>query len=401
MLPHPESTRRNARQAAGFALLACALLVICWSTLRPHPSAHLLPTPSCCTLSDVVLNLLLFVPLGVALTLIGIRPTMALVVGASVSALIELAQYAWVAGRFASVGDVVANVAGCALGALLVARWNVRTRWWPVLAPLVAVSVVLAWFVGGHLAQPAIPGPAPWTVLRPPAAPGVVPFRGEIVDLRMQGLLLPEGRLADEPTLRALLAATDTTRLAATILTGPPAERAVRVAEVVVGEGSVPFLVLIQDGRDLVAYQRLGLAWVGLEGPWLRLKNAWPPGAGDTLQIRLEATRRHVRLAASHDGVERATSVTLSPELFLNALLQRATDGALWWRLVPAMLSFVLLGMTLANRPKLLVLASLAALFLSPNRGGCAYPEWPVVAFSVVGAVGGLRLGRILGLFKS
>lgn len=343
---------------------------------------------------------MLFVPLGVALSLIGMRPLMALIVGASVSALIEVAQCAWVAGRFASVGDVVANVAGCALGALLVARWNLRARWWPVLAAVVAVSVVLAWFVGGHLAQPAIPGPAPWTVLRSPAAPGVAPFRGTVLDLRMQGLPLPEGRVEDEPALRALLAATDTTRLAATIVTGPPAERAVRVAEIVVGEGSVPFLVLIQDGRALVAYQRLGLAWVGLQGPWLRLDDAFPPGAGDTLRIRLEATRRHVRLAAIHDGVERATSVTLSPELFLNALLQRATDGALRWRLVPAMLSFVLLGMALANRPKLLVLASLAALFLSPNRGGCAYPEWSVVLLSVLGAVGGRRLGMMLGLFK-
>ena len=61
----------------------------------------------------------------------------------------------------------------------------------------------------------------------------------------------------------------------------------------------------------------------------------------------------------------------------------------------------VLLGLALANHPKLLVVASLVALFVSANRAGCSYPEWPVVLVARLGAWAGLRAGRTLGLFSS
>lgn len=374
--------------------------MIAWSTLRPHPGVQAAAAASCCALSDFVLNSLLFIPLGAGLVLLGLRPLAAAGVGALVSVGIELSQLWWVVGRFASVADVATNLVGSGLGVLIATRWDRRTRWWPLVAPGLAVAVVLAWLVGGHLAQPAIPGPAPWRVEGAPTTPGGAPSRGEALALSLQGVSLPEGTITGLPALRARLAAADTVRFAATIVTGPASQKATRLVEIVVGEGSVPFLVLSRQGGTLLAYQRTGLSWVGLRGPWLTLKHALPLTAGDTVHVRLDATRRHLRLVAIRDGVERVASVTLSPDLYLSALFFRATDGALWWGLLPAMVSFILLGLALASRPKLLIVAGLAALFLSPNRGGCAYPEWPVVLVTVAGAWGGLRLGRLLGLFE-
>jgi hypothetical protein len=382
------------------ALSAGALALIAWSTLRAQPASPAAQASACCSPFDLLLNALLFVPLGSGVALLGLRWRAAVVVGVCTSVAIELSQLWWMAGRFASVPDVVANLSGAVLGAMMVSRWGQRARWWRMAAPVVAAVVVIAWFVGAHLAQPAIPGPSPWRVERGAAAADEAPSGARVLEASLQGIPLPDGALADLPALRALLSASDTTRLVATAVTGLSSGEPRQLMEIVVGEGAVPFLILAREGRTLLAYQRLGLSWVGLRGPWLRLDNALPPHAGDTVHIRLEATRRHLRLAATADGVEYESYLTLSPDLYLSALLHRATDGVLWWALAPAMISFGLLGLALAGHPRLLIALGLVALFLSSNRAGCAYPEWPVVAVAMAGALGGWRLGRAIGLVR-
>ncbi len=94
------------------------------------------------------------------------------------------------------------------------------------------------------------------------------------------------------------------------------------------------------------------------------------------------------------------SSLTLSPDLYLSALFNRATDGIVWWVLIPSFISFIVLGLALANRPSILAVAALMALFLSANRAGCAYPEWPVVLMAMFGAWIGARGGRSMGLFR-
>jgi hypothetical protein len=383
------STQSDARRIGGLVLSAFGVAVIAWATLRPHTAAHLFLAASCCSLSDVVLNTLLFVPLGAGLALLGLPPLAAVVTGALLSIGIEAAQYWWIAGRFASVADVAANLAGTILGVAMTVRWPRRARWWPKVAPVLALTVVLSWLLGGLVAQPAIPGPAPWQVERAAA----------VLDVGLQGFALPDGPVADLPALRARLAASDTVRFLATVVTGAAALGRLPLVEIVVGEGTSPFLVLSEEGGTLLAYQRLGLDWVGLRGPWLVLDDVLSPPAGDTLHILLEATRRDLRLAATRGGVQRQSGLTLSPDLYFSALFYRITDGAVWGSLIPAMASFVLLGLALANRPKLLVVASLVALFMSARTGGCAYPEWPVVLVTLLGACVGWRAGRVVGLF--
>jgi len=376
-----------------------ALAAILWLTLRPNPASLLAVPAQCCAAPDLVLNVLLFVPLGLGLALLGLRPRLAVAAGALLSATIELAQHWWVAGRFASLSDVAANVAGCFLGVLIVTQWGRRAKWWPVVAPFITVAVVLAWFLGGYLAQPAIPGPSALTAEVAHTPAGMSPFTGEVLDVRLQGVALSDGPIGNLPALRARLAASRKVELAATIVTGVAPRGRSRLFEIVVGEGTVPFLILEQEGGALRAYQRLGLSWVGLRGPWLELKDALPLVAGDTVRLRLEATRRHLRLVAIRAGGERETSIRLAPELYFGALSYRATDGALWWNLVPAVASFVLLGLALANRPRLLTVAGLASLVLSAIGGGSALPAWPVVLLALAGAMTGARIARRQGLF--
>jgi hypothetical protein len=70
----------------------------------------------------VVANIALFVPLGIALAWRGARFSRAVAVGAAVSVVAEVMQYAGNHGRVAQTGDVIVNVAGVVIGwALFVA----------------------------------------------------------------------------------------------------------------------------------------------------------------------------------------------------------------------------------------------------------------------------------------
>jgi len=368
-------------------------------TLRPNPGALVSAPPPCCSVTDVTLNILLFIPLGAGLVLLGLGTGTALAIGAMGSVAVELVQGWWVPGRFASLYDVASNVAGCLMGILIVTQWKQRARWWPVIAPAVALVIVLAWFLGGYLAQPAIPGPSPWVTQVGHAPAGMATYTGTVQAPRLQGEILEEGTIAGLGALRARLAASRKVEFDVTIVTGEAPPGRSRIFEIVVGEGTVPFLVLDQEGGRLLAYQRLGLSWVGLPGPWLTLPDGVSRTGGDTVHVRIEATRRHLRLVAIRDGLERQAEIRLAPELYFGALSARVTDGAIWWTLVPAVASFVLLGLSLANRPRTLLLAGFAALVLSAVGGGCALPAWVVAVGSSGGAVVGRWLGGRLGLF--
>ena len=385
----------DARLAGGLALCLLALSLIGWATLRPGSGSYSAGV-ACCSGFDLALNVLLFLPLGAGLLLAGCRVRTTVILGLLLSSVIELAQWRWIPGRFASPADVLANVAGVGLGILAVSRWERRDRWWPKIAPVIAVTVVFVWLAGGYLAQPAIPGSAPWTAEWTDTTAGE---GARVVALAVQGTPLPAGPIAGASNLRARLMASRKTVLDATLVTGARTEGPHRLAEIVVGAGSVPFLVLEQRGDALLAYQRIGLSWVGLRGPWLELKGALGPPGRDTVRVELTATRSEVRLSATRWGGDRSTSYALSPELYPGALFHRASDGALRWRLVPAMLSFMLLGLAMARHPKLLLIAAAVALFVSANRAGSAYPEWPVVLVAALGAWIGRHAGNRLGLF--
>ena len=400
-MPDPNAlARSDGRRVWGGLVVALGLVLIAWATLRAHPEALFVHSAACCSFSDVVLNTLLFIPLGIGLVLLGLPPLMAVLMAALVSLGIEFAQFRWVPGRFASIADAGTNVAGALIGALMVAQWHRRARWWPKVSPVVAVVVVLMWLFGAQVVRPAVPGPAEWVVEWGKGTDGIRPFGGKLVEVSLQGAPLAPGPVADQAALRALLLASDTTSLSATIVTGPESTEAQQLFEIKVGEGNAPFLILGQEGQTLRAYQRLELFWLGLPSPWIAVSDAIPATAGDTVRISLTGTGRHLRLVANRGDVRRESVLTLSPDLYFSALFYRATDGAVWWVLVPSMISFVLLGLALANRLKLLIVAALMALFLSANRAGCSYPEWPVVAVMLFGAWVGVRGGRWMELFE-
>jgi len=103
------------------AWLAATLLVTLapfWP-LRPVPRAF--ATASRLGSLDFALNIVLFLPLGALLRLLGRRTSTATAVGALLSLGIESAQM-YIPSRHPSQLDVLANTLGALLGALLAAR---------------------------------------------------------------------------------------------------------------------------------------------------------------------------------------------------------------------------------------------------------------------------------------
>ena len=109
-------------------LLACAgLFFIAGTTLVPIPQQELAArlTPWWCLIcgdhggQDVINNVLLFIPFALGLRLAGLPSRTVVVTGGLVSLSVELLQWGVVAGRDASLSDVLTNTLGSLVGAMV------------------------------------------------------------------------------------------------------------------------------------------------------------------------------------------------------------------------------------------------------------------------------------------
>ena len=122
------------RMVRGLAvlLLLAALALIAGATLTPtavsHTAGHTWWCLACDPkwLADAISNVALFIPLGVALALLGVRVSRAVLIGSLLSLAIEMSQAAGIpGGRTAELSDLLTNTTGAFAGAWVVAehRW--------------------------------------------------------------------------------------------------------------------------------------------------------------------------------------------------------------------------------------------------------------------------------------
>ena len=102
-------------------LLAIATIAIALATLTPADQMGSTSGPLCIVCGEVggvdaVLNVLLFVPYGMALGLMGVPWRRAILVVVASTVAIETLQFSAIAGRDSSLGDVLTNSLGGALG---------------------------------------------------------------------------------------------------------------------------------------------------------------------------------------------------------------------------------------------------------------------------------------------
>ena len=264
----------SAQHRLAEALLVVALLAIAALTLGAAPAPGAPAGPRIVvlgSLADVLRNVALYLPLGVALALRGAGPRFTTLLGCGLAAAIELAQLG-IPGRASSPDDVLANTLGAWLGHALV---RTAPLW---LAPAPASArrlerLALAVWLGCIVASAALSVPAltpgPWYAHWNPALGNLVPYTGPVREATLGGQALRHGTLADAAAARAALAAGDALSVRA-ISAGPAPEFE---AIFLISDAADRELALLAiEGEDLVYRLRSRSRALGLEPVVLRAR---------------------------------------------------------------------------------------------------------------------------------
>lgn len=411
-------------------LLLLSLLAIGLATLTPGgASAHGTGRVSACLLcgergaADAVLNVLLFVPLGMAL---GLSPRRRWLILALVPPVLSLAVEAvqlLLPARQSALGDLVANSAGGWLG---LAGTRLRAAWLRP-APRRAFRLGAAWVAGavgallvtGWLLQPSFPESVwygQWTA----ELGHLEAYRGRVLEARIGNRALPSRRLDDPAEARALLAAGAPVRVR--FVAGPPPPGVAPVFSIF-DERRREILLLGADGRDLVLRYRTRALEARFDQPDLRLRGAFrnvapgdtleltvhrPVDAGFCARLRMPASVRASRCGL-RDSVGRGWALLRYPARvargprplldFLWGALLALPAG--WWLLPPSERGRGARGSGIGSRIRgpgarvaLVALIPVAAL-AAALPFSVAAPAWATAGGAAVGGLAGAWLRRL------
>ena len=269
----------------GAAVTAAAVIVIITLTLTPS-RATIAPPPSLCIICggfggvDVILNVLLFVPLGIGLGLLAHRRRRAFMLALALSLTIEILQIP-IPGRDSSLGDVVTNAAGATLGLLVVANWRALLVPDRRVARLLATCAAAAWWamllVSGWAVQTSLPTTTYWGQWEPELLQ-FDRFPGKLLDARVAGFAFPDGMMADSPEFRRRLLG-DSAVVRARVLPAGPTRRTAPIVSVYDMYRTQVFL-LGERGRSAIFTMRMHAADLRVRGPQVGLDGVFAPGGG-------------------------------------------------------------------------------------------------------------------------
>jgi hypothetical protein len=322
--------------------VAAALALIGGATLTPTPGAMpVLAGPLCLVCGDyggvdVLLNLLLFAPLGVGLRAAGAQLRVVALVALAATLAVEALQWQLIAGRDTSLSDVVCNTLGAVAGGVLAARWRGIALPRARAAARLAAAGVAGWL--------ALAAGTAWSLTLQSAGPEVLYrrspparhwawFPGRVLGVSANGAAIPrdsgdgDGRFA----VPVRVAPGGPLEIGAEVVAGGP----------VVGRAAVA-VVLDPDGRDVAALGqrqrdfafriRTAASRLRLRVPGLTVLDVFAPRdergragggpvAGDTVRVAASYTRRELRLTVRWRGGGRSLAAPLHPWLGWSYLL--------------------------------------------------------------------------------
>lgn len=395
------------------------------ATLHPAPPPDPTPagpepgtTPSLCLVcgtfgsADFLLNAVFFVPLGVFVYLASGRRSrlgLAVLAGLALSTLIEAGQLL-APGRYATLGDVVANTLGAGLGGIL-ARW----RSWlvgPRLGPAGRLSTAAGMMAGivfvltGWLLTPSPTQERNWVQWTAELG-HYASFRGRLLDARLGTLDLSPGRMDATSSEAARTAIRRGARAGAKVRLGPSPDGLAPILSLYDDRQQENFL-LGQHEDDLVLRLRYRADALYLRRPEFRFLDALADrSVGDTVRLAAwrpvvgpgaDGTTRRADAYCLAAGTRERCGLGFPPgrgwSLFLyphglSAATVRGLDAA-WTGLL-----FLPLGLWGRRgwSTGLGLLLAFGGLFAAPALTPLL---WPGLA-EAVGAVGGLAGGHLLG----
>jgi len=394
----PTTGRSRSRPSSRSWTVLIALSLILALTLAPVSRS--MPVPSCwwCgefATADFILNVLLFVPLGLALGISGgIAIWAAIMIAILISGGVELAQLA-IPGRYPTISDVLANTLGTLTAFLAVRRNRARGRITGRRADRAAVLwmiLILGVVLGTrYLLGPSLPD-SEWDGAWTPLLPAMPRFPGHVLAADLGGVPIPDGPVGESDSARRML------------VTGLPVS--VRFTTTGSVSGLAPVLRL-EDVRDR------GILLVGIRSPDLvvRLRrrsndlrmhapDAYfrdaAPGVSDTAVVRsaLKDSRLCLMTSQGRSCTPLSTpgagwSLLVRPPGSVPDWTRHLLDG-LWLAGL-----FLPLGVFARLRPTRLVpvIGAVSVVVISALSG-----PLPVLVSSLVGTFSGLAAGRVASL---
>jgi hypothetical protein len=340
------------RVLVGRSLVVASAAAIAFATVTPRAGSPRPFNPLCVGCGefggvDVVLNILMFLPLGAGLALAGARPLRAIGGVFAASLTIELLQLFVIPGRDPTIRDVVMNSSGGALGFAIGAHLESLVR----PPPRVSVKLLLAWSallvgvqsVAAYSLVPVLTRSRYYGQIGRELGEMLSAFPGEVLNPTVASVRIPDWELPDnevrELLLRpqgALIEATVVPRACPTTTAG-----IVRIADADARE----ILLLAQSDADLLFGVRTGAETLRLRPMRYRLRHVFGPGSmctltGDTILLQARYTRETAFVRAAVRGRVAAETVVpsasqgwrlfLPMETYIDSRLQGAAFTAVW-----------------------------------------------------------------------
>ena len=411
-----ESTRTRK---VGRILTVLALAATFVATLTPIPGNAVSADFWCVTCGDLgsldfAANVVMFMPLGLALALWTGRRWRTVAICMAVTMFIEAMQVRVVAGRDSSLGDLIANTLGGWIGAELALMWGTIVWPRPTVAKWLAVCWATVFALIGLLTSLGLrPAHVPtglwvqWT----PVRYSYEAFTGNLLTFDINGMNLVA---PFPPSTLGLSRAIAGEPWRATATIDPAGLRKTRSLIVRVADESSILITVEQRGSDLSCHQKTRSADFRLRSPRVALPNVLRADRSSTGSdtLRLICSRAdHQLIAGVVDGTQsRSESARLSPSL--GWMLVSPFDlpagsrflwlGALWLVAlgVPGGFWLARAGNPSKARQALpaaaIVLATIVTMSLAPRIAGTAPGAWWEWLASLGGVVVGATLARVV-----
>jgi VanZ family protein len=314
----------NTRSRWWGAVAAAGLVAILAATLYPEPGAKEVAsrTSLFCLVcgehggTDVILNLLLFIPFATGLRLWGWSWGRVTLACAALSFTVESCQYFLVPGRDASLSDLLTNTTGGSVAAAVAPLLRVALAPDSGDARRLLLLGVVTWIgisaAAGWLFLPwvrhgrALSERCDFTEL-------ASAYTGKIRSVTVSGDTMPDGRLDHRESARVSdLFAGESIEVRVEVLSQEPSPYRRWIYRLRIGPGQ---LVLSQQGTSLVFEVPRQLAKIEIFNPSLRLDDGAPDRSGVPFTVVAGEHRGHLWVESTVEGHTRRATLALAPTM--------------------------------------------------------------------------------------
>ena len=304
--------------------LGAALVGIALATLTPDDDGTWVRAFWCPTcdggfdLLDVIANVLLFIPLGMALRSGGVSLRTALLVVIATTWTVEALQYFVIVGRTSTIADIAINTAGGWIG---FACLDVVTGWLrpsPKTARMLAWTTAVLWVANAVFTmfafQPSMTAEQLYAQIAPDRG-DFEQFRGTVARADVNGALVFVGQMPDGFTAKVWEG--QPLELTAQVGPAPPVTRPSLIFALVDGATN-EIAALIESRVDLAYRTRTRANAFKLRSPAVVLGSVFGPGATDLPSV-IVGTRDGYALSVRTD--KRQATLSLTPSM----------GWTIWW----------------------------------------------------------------------